>query len=81
MTVDEMIEALEDMASQEGTELGEYWMGLCAVAGVRHYAPLTFANQIEQEIQDQYDWAMINFEWVEEEVTYTRKKRTLESKT
>lgn len=61
-----MIDELEDASREEGTELGEYWCGLCSFWKVVSYGNNEeLVNIIKNEIESQYEWFKENFTWVE----------------
>lgn len=71
MTKDDIqtiIDELYEASLEEGTELGEYWRGLCNFWKVVHYSnDGVFVSDIATEIRSQHKWFKDNFTWVEHE--------------
>jgi hypothetical protein len=63
-----IIDELNEASNQEGTEIGEYWQGLCNFWQVVEYGGNhLFISEVEKEIRSQYEWFKENFTWVEQE--------------
>jgi len=66
--VETILIELDEASGAEGTELGEYWRGLCDFWDVVKYSnDVEFFNTIENEIRSQYEWFKENFTWVDRE--------------
>lgn len=65
-TIEGIIQELDEASTYEGTELGEYWRGLCSLGKVVKYSnDDELIQTIETEIRSQYKWMRNNFTWVE----------------
>jgi hypothetical protein len=63
-----VVDELDEASTEEGTELGEYWRGLCRFWRVVQYGGNSeLVNTIRNELYSQYEWLKQNFTWVEHE--------------
>ena len=70
----ELDQAAFDNSWAEGTELGEYWRGLCHFWNVVKYSnDSKFISIIENEIRSQHEWMKANFTWVEHAEYYCKE--------
>jgi hypothetical protein len=66
ITIETIILELDTAGLSEGTEVGEYWRGLCNFWDVVKYSnDPKFISIIENEIRSQHEWMKANFTWVE----------------
>lgn len=69
--MDEIVDELEAAASEEGTECGECWAGICCLWRVgQDGCNAGFLEALEKEIRDQHKWFRENFTWIQHEKTY-----------
>ena len=70
-----LAEKLREFADVEGTEAGEYWGCLSHLLHYTYLMSTEFKDALIKAAQEELDHIDRTFEWVEEEVTYTRKVR------
>ena len=78
--IDEMCEALEEYASMEGSEAGEYWQCLANMGRYSWMMGPDIINAYIAELQATMKWVKENFEIVETTHTHTSKTKELVEK-
>jgi len=72
--IETIIIELDQAALSEGTELGEYWRGLCNFWDVVKYSNnAVLITTVANEIRSQHDWLKYNFTWVDHPESYCEK--------
>jgi|15BtaG_2_1085339.scaffolds.fasta_scaffold00003_56 hypothetical protein len=71
------VDHLEYCAKYENTEVGEHWSALSRLCGYTYCMDDDFVKALEAEVDSQIMFLHSDWEWVEEEETYTRKTKRL----
>lgn len=71
---------LEEFASYEGSEAGEYWSALTNFGSRTDMMSKEFEEVYIKELKSTLEWVKDNFELVEKEYTHTYKRKELVEK-